>query len=195
MSSRPAARSISAFGSLCFSPRSTPIPARSRRACGRRHAQNAGEGRGCLPSAGCRRAVGGVHRAGAGIYRRARRQGELSAAACVQSISMPGGRPRSISAIAKSPLRKAMPSSSPFPMGRANAGSRPRCARGIPLHSQRPLSHRASAFIPADSGRHRRYGGMDFRFSRPSVITISGADRLIGQPREELAAKLWREIS
>ncbi len=34
-----------------------------------------------------------------------------------------------------------------------------------------------------------------FAFPGRLSITISGADRLIGQPREELAAKLWREIS
>ena len=34
-----------------------------------------------------------------------------------------------------------------------------------------------------------------FAFPGRISITISGADRLIGQPREELAAKLWREIS
>jgi hydroxysqualene dehydroxylase len=34
-----------------------------------------------------------------------------------------------------------------------------------------------------------------FAFPGRLSITISGADRLIGQPREELAAKLWAEIS
>ncbi len=34
-----------------------------------------------------------------------------------------------------------------------------------------------------------------FAFPGRLSITISGADRLIGQPREELAAKLWQEIS
>ncbi len=34
-----------------------------------------------------------------------------------------------------------------------------------------------------------------FAFPGRLSITISGADRLIGQPREELAAKLWREVS
>ncbi|MGO9484526.1 MAG: hydroxysqualene dehydroxylase HpnE [Rhodomicrobium sp.] len=34
-----------------------------------------------------------------------------------------------------------------------------------------------------------------FAFPGRLSITISGADRLTGQPREELAAKLWREVS
>jgi hydroxysqualene dehydroxylase len=34
-----------------------------------------------------------------------------------------------------------------------------------------------------------------FAFPGRLSITISGADRLIGQPREELAAELWREIA
>ncbi len=40
-------------------------------------------------------------------------------------------------------------------------------------------------------------GTVEWIFSFPGrlSITISGADRLIGQPREELAAKLWREVS
>jgi hypothetical protein len=34
-----------------------------------------------------------------------------------------------------------------------------------------------------------------FAFPGRLSITISGADRLIGQPREQLAAKLWGEVS
>ena len=79
-------------------------------------------------------------------------------------------------------------------MGRANAGSRPRCAdefRSILNAHYRIEPPPSFQPILGVIG-----GTVEWIFAFPGrlSITISGADRLIGLPREELAAKLWREI-